>query len=81
MKKYLQVAVVSVFLGLGMGSAGMVFAELQPEAGFCTLEELDFYFHTQSFFNRLALRSSPGLRLNWLNLNRQSWQCRYSCGR
>lgn len=33
-------------------------AQTQPEAGFCFLEETDFYFHTNSYFNRLPLRSS-----------------------
>jgi len=32
--------------------------QIQPEAGFCTLEENNFYFHSGSYFNRIALRSS-----------------------
>ncbi len=34
-------------------------AQIQPEAGFYELEARNFYFHNQSYFNRLALRSSP----------------------
>ena len=36
-----------------------IWAQTDPEAGFYTLESRDFYFHTNSYFNRMALRSSP----------------------
>jgi pimeloyl-ACP methyl ester carboxylesterase len=35
-----------------------IWAQSHPEAGFCTLEENICYFHTGSYFNRLALQTS-----------------------
>ena len=36
-----------------------VWPQTQPEAGFITLEANDFYFHSGSWSNRIALRSAP----------------------
>jgi hypothetical protein len=41
------------------GVIGSAWGQTQPEAGFITLEENTFYFHLNSYFNRVALRSSP----------------------
>lgn len=50
------VSVMLLFAGVGVGT---LFAQLNPEAGFTELNELDFYVHQGSYFNRLQLRSSP----------------------
>jgi hypothetical protein len=44
---------------LGMAMAVPAWPQTGPEAGFITLEENTFYFHLNSYFNRVALRSSP----------------------
>jgi hypothetical protein len=43
----------------GVGAAVPVWPQTQAEAGFITLEENDFYFHSGSWSNRIVLRSSP----------------------
>jgi hypothetical protein len=50
-------AVILVLLGVGI--AVPAWTQVQPEAGFITLEENSCYFHLNSYFNRVALRSSP----------------------
>ncbi len=40
-------------------AAGPLQSQARDEAGFITLEENDFYFHSGSWANRIALRSSP----------------------
>jgi hypothetical protein len=59
MKRILYV--ISIILVIASGSAlpEAIWAQTNPEAGFYTLESRDFYFHTDSYFNRMALRSSP----------------------
>jgi hypothetical protein len=59
MKKAIQVFILLLWTVLWSGTADLLFSKMQPEAGFCTLEEIDYYFQTGSYFNRLALRSSP----------------------
>jgi hypothetical protein len=44
---------------LGTEAAVPAWPQGQPEAGFITLEENTCYFHLNSYFNRVALRSSP----------------------
>ena len=44
---------------LGAWIAVPVWPQARPEAGFITLEEDTSYFHLNSYFNRVALRSSP----------------------
>jgi hypothetical protein len=46
-------------LALFFGSASLLPAHDKPDAGFYTLEANTFTFHTNSYFNRLVLRSSP----------------------
>ncbi len=41
-----------------VGFTNPIWSQLQQEAGFYTLEEFNTYFHTGSYFNRTALRSS-----------------------
>lgn len=40
-------------------AVGQVYAVPASEAGFINLDANDFYFHRGSYFNRIALRSSP----------------------
>ena len=49
----------AILILLGTGTALPAWAQIQPEAGFVTLEENDFYFHSGSWSNRIVLRSSP----------------------
>ena len=58
MKKIISISTVWLLIAIGMGAGNDLFAQTQPEAGFCFLEENDFYFHTNSYFNRLPLCSS-----------------------
>jgi hypothetical protein len=58
MKKTLAILFTGLWIIFGPGIGNSLFAQTQPEAGFCFLEEIDYYFHTNSYFNRLALRSS-----------------------
>jgi len=58
MKKTFSILTVWLLIVFGTGAGNALFAQAQPEAGFCHLEEIDFYFHTNSYFNRLSLRSS-----------------------
>jgi hypothetical protein len=58
MKKAIQVIIILLWTVLWLLAGNTLLAQMQPEAGFCTLEEIDHYFHTGSYFNRLALRSS-----------------------
>ncbi len=57
MRRTITVAIV-LTLAL-VGSQTSAWAQNDPEAGFITLEANNFYFHTGSYFNRIALRSSP----------------------
>jgi hypothetical protein len=50
-------AVILVFFAAA--TAAPLWPQVQPEAGFITLEENTCYFHLHSYFNRVALRSSP----------------------
>jgi hypothetical protein len=58
MKKILSILILGLCTIFWVGAGNPLLAQTQPEAGFCYLEENDFYFHTHSYFNRLALRSS-----------------------
>ncbi len=58
MKKTISILTVWLLIVFGTGTGNGLFAQAQPEAGFCHLEEIDFYFHTNSYFNRLPFRSS-----------------------
>jgi hypothetical protein len=58
MKKTIAFLMVLLAVAFWLGTAVPLNAQTQPEAGFCFLEEIDFYLHTNSYFNRLALRSS-----------------------
>ncbi len=57
MKNILPI-LLGLWIALGAGAGDALLAQTQPEAGFCFLEEVDYHFHTNSYFNRLALRSS-----------------------
>jgi hypothetical protein len=59
MKETRQKIFAAILVLLVAGAAAPLGAQLQPEAGFVTLEENSFYFHLNSYFNRVALRSSP----------------------
>jgi hypothetical protein len=48
-------ALISIGWGISLPASG----QTQPEAGFISLEANNFYFHLNSYFNRIALRSSP----------------------
>ena len=52
-------------ISLGLGGIPAIWGQSQPEAGFCDLEANNFYFHLNSYFNRIVLRSSPA----WI------WRC------
>jgi hypothetical protein len=58
MKKAIPILIIGFWVSLGAGAGNSLLAQIQPEAGFCFLEEVDYYFHTNSYFNRLSLRSS-----------------------
>lgn len=58
MKKNRRFLILAVLIFIGIGCAGSLIGQTQREAGFCTLEENNFYFHSGSYFNRIALRSS-----------------------
>ncbi|MBN1273819.1 MAG: hypothetical protein JXB26_16245 [Candidatus Aminicenantes bacterium] len=58
MKKLKLITLGILWFLLISGAQNCLAAQNQPEAGFCSLEEINFYFHTNSYFNRLALRSS-----------------------
>jgi len=58
MKKTVAFLMALLAVAFWLGTAVPLIAQTQPEAGFCFLEEIDFYFHTNSYFNRLPLRSS-----------------------
>jgi hypothetical protein len=59
MKKARPHLMIMVLVLLGLGMAGPAWPQAGPEAGFITLEENTGYFHLNSYFNRVALRSSP----------------------
>lgn len=59
MKRELHVFTLCLIFMVCGGPFAILEAQSQPEAGFYTLEENYFYFHTNSYFNRIALRSSP----------------------
>ncbi len=58
MKKTIQIFILLFWTVFWVGAGNSLIAQSHPEAGFCTLEGNDIYFHTGSYFNRLALRSS-----------------------
>jgi len=58
MKRIIPILTLLLWTTFWFGGASALLAQTQPEAGFCFLEENDFHFHTNSYFNRLALRSS-----------------------
>lgn len=58
MKKIIPILILGLLIAFWIGTGNSLIAQTQPEAGFCFLEENDFYFHTNSYFNRLPLRSS-----------------------
>ena len=58
MKKLIPILIIWLWPIMWVGSTNALWAQTQPEAGFCFLEENDFYFHTNSYFNRLPFRSS-----------------------
>jgi hypothetical protein len=58
MKKIIPMLLLGLWIAFGAGAGNFLIAQTQPEAGFCFLEETDFYFHTNSYFNRLPFRSS-----------------------
>jgi hypothetical protein len=58
MKKMIQILILLLWAAFWVGAPHPLLAQTQPEAGFCPLEENDHYFHTNSYFNRLALHSS-----------------------
>jgi hypothetical protein len=58
MKKIIPILFLVLWFAFGTGAGNYLIAQTPPEAGFCFLEENDFYFHTNSYFNRLSLRSS-----------------------
>lgn len=59
MKKNHAYLLIVILVLFATGSVAPLWAQAQPEAGFITLEETTFYFHLNSYFNRIALRSSP----------------------
>jgi hypothetical protein len=59
MRKTARPLVLFILTILLPGATGSAWGQAQPEAGFITLEENTFYFHLNSYFNRVALRSSP----------------------
>jgi hypothetical protein len=58
MKKLVLILIICLGTTIWSGYPNTLWAQTQSEAGFCTLEENTYYFHTGSYFNRLALRSS-----------------------
>ncbi len=58
MKKLIPILIICLWSTIWVGTPNALRAQTQPEAGFCTLEENDICLHTNSYFNRLALRSS-----------------------
>ena len=58
-KKQRAVYAVLVIFLFGWAGADSLQAQLGPTAGFYELDELDFYVHQGSYFNRLQMRSSP----------------------
>ncbi len=59
MRKTARIRVFFIFAIFLSGATGLAWSQTQPEAGFITLEANTFYFHLNSYFNRVALRSSP----------------------
>jgi len=59
MRKTTRFIIPALLVLLGAGTAVPLGAQTLPEAGFITLGETDFYFHSGSWSNRIALRSSP----------------------
>ncbi|MBN1221926.1 MAG: hypothetical protein JXB23_01665, partial [Candidatus Aminicenantes bacterium] len=58
MKKLIPNLIISIGFLFMLGLSNVLWTQTRPEAGFCTLEENFHHFHTNSYFNRLALRSS-----------------------
>jgi hypothetical protein len=58
MKKFVPILIICLGTTIWSGYPNTLWAQTQPEAGFCTLEENTYFFHTGSYFNRLALRSA-----------------------
>jgi hypothetical protein len=59
MRKTARAQILFICVIILSGVVGSAWGQTQPEAGFITLEENTFYFHLNSYFNRVALRSSP----------------------
>ncbi|MFC2157789.1 hypothetical protein ACFLT9_08135 [Acidobacteriota bacterium] len=58
MRKIRSSIFLALVLTLVIGLPGVIQAHNQQKAGFYTLEQSNFYFHSQSYFKRIALRSS-----------------------
>jgi hypothetical protein len=59
MRPIKRLSISIVLLLVGAWAASSLWAQTLPEAGFITLEKTDHYFHSGSWSNRIALRSSP----------------------
>jgi hypothetical protein len=59
MRKTARARVFFIFAIFLSGATALAWSQTQPEAGFISLESSTFYFHLNSYFNRIALRSSP----------------------
>jgi hypothetical protein len=57
-KKLIPILIICLGTMIWFGYPKPLCSQTQPKAGFCTLEENTYFFHTGSYFNRLALRSS-----------------------
>jgi hypothetical protein len=57
-KKLVPILLIILGATIWLGFPNTLWPQNQPEAGFCTLEENNYFFHTGSYFNRLALRSA-----------------------
>jgi hypothetical protein len=58
MKKSVAILIICFGAIILSGYPNTLWSQTRPEAGFCTLEENTYFFHTGSYFNRLALRSA-----------------------
>ena len=59
MKKASWFVTLLLTISICWGGAAALWGQSQPEAGFCTVEENNCYFHLNSYFNRIVLRTSP----------------------
>jgi hypothetical protein len=58
MKKLVLILILCLGTTIWSGYRSVLWSQTQSEAGFCTLEENTYHFHTGSYFNRLALHSA-----------------------